>query len=195
MANYLYNGVKLPEPPLGFTGHMLLVNDAETNQYVMCYGSFYRYPFDTKPIASPSANLPTCYAIKAGMTQWSETTIIPEGGDGTWTLVASANEFIWTNQDIYWLDSETASNPTSEVAYYGSTAELAPEEPDEPVVPDEPVLDPYSTSLMQGYLVGCRLRAMRGKKPIVEPMALLLSADGYTLKDSSGLYITAKEVT
>lgn len=161
---YYYNGLKLPAPPDGFAGHMLLVNDAETSQYVMCYGSFYRYPFDPKPIVCPSASLPTCYAITAGETQWEEVPLIPDGGEEKWVSVCSPNEFIWTNQDIYWLDSETASNPTSEVACYGSTAVLAPEEPEEP---EEPVpvtpIDAYSNSLVAGCLTGCLIRGWRGK--------------------------------
>lgn len=154
MANYLYNGVKFPEPPLGFTGHMLLLHDNETDQYIMCYGSFYRYPFDQKPIASPSASLPIGYATKAGMNQWSETTITPDVGEGKWALVASADEYIWTNKDIYWLDSETASEPTAEVAYNGTAAVLVPDEPEpEPIQPDS-----RSYALMQGFATMLSLR-------------------------------------
>ena len=171
MTNYLYNGVKLPAPPLGFTGHMLLLNDAETGQYVMCYGTFYRYPLDSMPICSPSASLPTCYAIKAGMTQWTETSITPDGGDAGWTLVAADNEYIWTNNDIYWLDSETASSPTTSVAYQGTVAEIVPELP---VVPDEPgvSISVGHKAMTQGWLIGRRLAAMRKIVPVLP--------DGYT---------------
>ena len=171
MTNYLYNGVKLPAPPLGFTGNMLLLNDAETGQYIMCYGTFYRYPFDSMPICSPSASLPTCYAIKAGMTKWTEISITPDGGSGAWTLVAASNEYIWTNNDIYWLDSETASNPTSSVAYQGTIAEIVPELP---VVPDEPgvSISVGHKAMTQGWLIGRRLAAMR---KIVQVLP-----DGYT---------------
>lgn len=155
--NYLYNGVKLPEPPLGFSGHMLLVNDAETNQYVMCYGSFYRYPFDPKPIASPSASLPTCYATREGAAQWVETTITPAEGEAAWTLVCSPNEYVWTNQDIYWLDSETASEPTAEVAYAGTAAQIVPDDP-EPEPEPEPEKDSRTVSMMMGYMVGQAIR-------------------------------------
>lgn len=147
--NYLYNGVKLPEPPLGFSGHMLLLYDNETSQYAMCYGSFYRYPFDQKPIASPIASLPTFYAIKAGMSRWVEVTFTPDDGEGKWVAVASADEYIWTNTDIYWLDSETASEPTAEVAYKGTTAVLVQDEP-------EPISD-----LLAGFFLGNGLKRMR----------------------------------
>lgn len=57
------------------------------------------------------------------------------------------------------------------------------------------------SALVMGWHIGRMLKAMRGKKPTepdtpVEPdvpIAALRSADGYTLKDSNGLYITAKE--
>ena len=163
--NYLYNGVKLPEPPLGFSGHMLLLYDNETSQYVLCYGSFYRYPFDPKPIVSPSASLPTGYAIKAGGSQCLETTIMPDAGSAEWTLVASADEYIWTNMDIYWLDSQTASNPTAEVAYKGTTAVLAPDEPEpepEPGPEPEPIQpDSRAYALMQGFFSCEGLKRMR----------------------------------
>lgn len=64
--NYLYNGVELPEPPLGFSGHLLLQYDAESAWYVLCYGTFYASPSGNKTIASPSQTLPTCYSTKEG---------------------------------------------------------------------------------------------------------------------------------
>lgn len=155
--NYLYNGVKLPAPPLGFTGHLLLVNDEETNQYVMCYGSFYRYPADPQPIVSPSASLPTCYSARIGDSQWKETTITPAEGETTWCLVASAGEYVWTNQDICWLDSETASEPTAEVAYAGTAAQIVPDDP-EPEPEPEPAKDSRTVSMMMGYMVGQAIR-------------------------------------
>lgn len=180
MANYLYNGVELPEPPSGFSGHMLLVNDAETAQYVLCYGTFYAYPFDPKPIVFPSASLPTCYGFREATGQWVEIPIIPDGGDAPWTLACSPNEYVWTNSNIYWLD-EYAKAPTSEVAYEGREAvAVIPDDPDEPVVPDEPVLDPYSTSLLMGYRVGQMIRGMRVKR---EPETFLyahMARDGET---------------
>lgn len=55
-----------------------------------------------------------------------------------------------------------------------------------------PTYDP--TALLQGYLVGCRIRAMRRKPTEPDtPIAALFSADGYILKDSNGIYITVKE--
>lgn len=57
------------------------------------------------------------------------------------------------------------------------------------------------SAVVAGWHVGRILASMRGKKPTepdtpVEPdvpISALRSADGYTLKDSNGLYITAKE--
>lgn len=54
-------------------------------------------------------------------------------------------------------------------------------------------IDP--TSLTMGWLVGRAVASLRGKKPGVDPVPALLSADGCILKDSNGLYITAKEAT
>lgn len=154
--SYLYNGVKLPAPPLGFTGHLLLVNDAETNQYVMCYGLFYRYPADTQPIVYPRGNIPTCYASKEGMTNWVEITTTPDG-DAGWYSICDTNEYVWTNQDIYWLDSETASGPTAEVAYAGTAAQIVPDDP-EPEPEPEPAKDSRTVSRMMGYMVGQAIR-------------------------------------
>ena len=91
------------------------------------------------------------------MALWSEATIIPDGAEGNWTLVASADEYIWTNKDICWLDSETASEPTAEVAYQGTAAQIAPDDP-EPEPEPEPTKDSRSVSMMMGYIVGQAIR-------------------------------------
>ena len=71
---YFYNGVKLPAPPDGFTGHMLLLYDNETNRYFMCYGTFYRYPFESKPIVVHKESLPTCYGLYENAQQEERNT-------------------------------------------------------------------------------------------------------------------------
>lgn len=153
---YLYNGVKLPEPPSGFSGNMLILYDVETGQYVLCYGTFYAYPLDPKPIVYPSASQLTCYGFNEATGQWVEIPIIPEDGEAYWTLVCSPDEYVWTNTDIYWLDSQTASEPTAEVAYEGTEAVAVI--PDEET-PDEETRDPQS--LTAGWLVGKKIAAMR----------------------------------
>ena len=153
--NYLYNGLKLPEPPLGFSGHILLMYDKETSQYVVNYGSFYAYNFfDIEThIVVPYASLPTCYALKAGMTKWSETTLMPDG-TSEWIRVASPDEYIWTNMDICLLDRE-GDEPTAEVAYQGTAAQIVPDDPE----PDpEPAKDSRPVSMLMGYMVGQAIR-------------------------------------
>jgi hypothetical protein len=69
-----------------------------------------------------------------------------------------------------------------------------PKKENEVQTASETVNPPNRTAMLMGYMVGIAIASQRGKKPIVEPVALLLSADGYILKDSNGLYITTKEV-
>ena len=151
--NYLYNGVDLPEPPLGFTGHLLLHYNSESAVYILCYGTFYSAHAHNDPIVSPIANIPTCYMIREGQAQWTNATIQSEG-DGSWTGICEAQKYVWTNKDIYWLD-ETLSEPTAEVAYQGTAAVLVPDDPEpEP----EPAKDSRSVPMMMGYLVGQAIR-------------------------------------
>ena len=53
-------------------------------------------------------------------------------------------------------------------------------------------IDP--TSFTYGYLVGCRLKAMRVRTIAPSESVILTSLDGYVLKDSNGIYLLAKEI-
>jgi hypothetical protein len=174
MANYLYNGVKLPDINTVWT-------DKETYPYVcITYTRMYdAYHFrrSTSPIYFNGTGFVFSahrYSYASGET-W-KGDINPNDD-----LLDDTSDMIWTNADILNEDG---------------TVFLAASDP----IP-VPTYDPEALS--QGYLVGCRIRAMRGKKPTepdtpVEPdvpIAALRSADGYTLKDSNGIYITAKEAS
>ena len=153
---YNYNGVNLEEPPLGFSGNMLLLYDNETSQYVMCYGSFYAGHKPTDPlVVSPIASIPACYSTRPAYTSWTELTISPDGDVGDdleykWLIVAHDGEFIWTNKDIYRLDS-LLHGPTEEVVYSGTAAVLISND-------KEPAKDNHLVSKMKGYMVGQDIR-------------------------------------
>jgi len=126
-----------------------------------------------------------CTSIKLSEAQSDEyhnEYRIPASGAGTVTGVTP------TYQMFSGTGGTFTGNPTINTTYYTANEVIYPPEPS---VPFEP--DPFSVTL--GWLVGSRIAGQRGEKPIVDPVVLLLSADDYILKDSNGLYITAKEVT
>ena len=71
-------------------------------------------------------------------------------------MVCQADRYIWTNKDIDLLD-QTLSEPTAEVAYQGTAAQIAPDDP-EPEPEPEPTKDSRSVSMMMGYIVGQAIR-------------------------------------
>ena len=157
MANYLYNGVKLPELP-ELSGSFLNAIITRSNE-----GEYTLFVINKKPWYTDKTSRPpkvyyecvqialntTCtykrYKVSDGVwVKQDEPTVAP-GAVFAYKSVSDSDkvvELIWSNWDI--LDSE-------EVLYFAAS---------EPV----PVLSIDHTAMVQGWIVGKRLAAMRSKK-------------------------------
>lgn len=143
--NYLYNGVELPALPEWDKAAYpyAVIATQGRDEWGRCFLYFAEEPFTTAPSggignANSGATLTAQFRYVVGNDVWDEG---PHTSIGCYP--------IWSNFDLYYPDNYQ-SNPGG-LCLAAST----------PV----PVYDP--TALLQGYLVGCRIRAMRGKKKIV----------------------------
>ncbi len=152
MANYLYNGVELPALPKWDKeqypyAHIEFwpYNGVTVDFYLLCLYStvskvYHPYPNLNEFVIT--APFPRKEFVPSRTTVWVDMEDITEGTKACY--VNDDNEFhrvIWSNYDIVGEDG---------TVYLAASAPI-------PVNPIDP------NSLVQGYLVGCRLRAMRGK--------------------------------
>lgn len=135
MANYLYNGIELPALP-----------NIDLPYAVIGYGAVgvYNLYCSSTPFAAYVRNEATgAMGISNSGTEMVHYQCDTVRGSGKWTeqqpITANLAGADWTNTDIL--------NPDGSLYLAAS----------DPI----PVYDP--TALLQGYLVGCRIRAQRNR--------------------------------
>lgn len=137
--NYLYNGIELPPLPEW---------DKETypNAYIARNTDADSYEYG---LVLSKKNI----GVHSGGLYHFATSMLYKCIDGDWTLETSAlwglsGVVVWSNTDVYY-DTYDSLGDLAGTLYLAASTPI-------------PVYDP--TVLLQGYLVGCRIRAMRGKK-------------------------------
>lgn len=93
--------------------------------------------------------------------------------------ICELTDLIWTHDDIIYFEY-----PTGATAFAGTEPVPVPE-------PPEVIID--NKAIMLGCRLGYIVRSQMGKSDADVPMGVLISSDGYILKDSNGLYLIAKE--
>ena len=144
MANYLYNGVKLPALP-AFKYPNITINLSR-------YGGYDAVATENEAVwLSSYAQLASAnggqhiYHYDDGDTEWTEN------GERTETIIsASGATLIWANHDVYYGQYVDGSYVATDELYLAAS---------DPI----PVSTPDPQSLTAGWLVGKKIAAMRGK--------------------------------
>lgn len=187
MANYLYNGVELPDINTVWT-------DKTTYPYAViarANSGAYQFRVSTEPFYYEARTAGTSVLEEVGSTG---TQLIASMANGAWgelgpsygadTVLLYSTPFVWANHDVVYKDSTEVYQEASEPVLV-----VEPEEPDEPVEPEEPetwVFDLHS------FKVGLSLGLSGKPLPLAnkEPIAYLYN--GVQLPDINEVW-TDKE--
>ena len=152
MANYLYNGVELPDVYSadlhGLDAHHYLIYKNGGSYFLVCCVNPIAYRTGYGVVGSPFTG-----------SVFNRYRFYPGAVNQNWSLYGTSaalnlddsqiGEYIWTSHDILYENSTDIFLPRT----------------DPILVPDTETVEPLDpTALLMGYRVGCALRAQRGKQ-------------------------------
>ena len=149
MAQYLYNGVLLPEIPADGNAYHVITKVTSTGYYCLYSISFSCYRKNEKLYSPADSNTfgGTLYAVK--INEAENATSWGDGSYGVGEIAVSTSSLIWSDWDI-----PNGSADSTEIYFYGS-------EPVDPNAPEEPTEEVYYK--ISGARLTSIANAIRGK--------------------------------